>query len=48
LGTLHQEVLPVVSRDNVRELLGIVTLADILKSYGVASSPAEWRPSGGN
>jgi chloride channel protein, CIC family len=46
LGTLHQEVLPVVSRDNVRELLGIVTLADILKSYGVGTSPAQWRPSG--
>ena len=46
LGTLQQDVLPVVSRDNVRELLGVVTLHDILQSYGVAASPAEWRTSG--
>jgi chloride channel protein, CIC family len=46
LGTLQQDVLPVVSRDNVRELLGVVTLTDILNSYGVARSPGEWRPSG--
>jgi hypothetical protein len=29
-------VLPVVSRANVRQLLGIVVLDDILKAYGVA------------
>jgi CIC family chloride channel protein len=46
LGTMQQEVLPVVSRDNVRELLGVVTLTDILKSYGVARAPGDWRPSG--
>ncbi|HEU4680109.1 MAG TPA: chloride channel protein [Gemmatimonadales bacterium] len=47
LGTLQQDVLPVVSRDNVRELLGVVTLHDILKSYGVARPSGEWRQSGG-
>jgi chloride channel protein, CIC family len=46
LGILQLDVLPVVSRDNARELLGVVTLSDILKSYGVARSPEEWRPSG--
>src|SRR4051794_33372190 len=46
LGILKQDVLPVVSRDNARELLGVVTLTDILKSYGVAATPDEWRTSG--
>jgi chloride channel protein, CIC family len=46
LGALQQDVLPVVSRDNVRQLLGIVTLADILDSYGVAASPLDRRSSG--
>ena len=43
LGSLKQDVLPVVSRDNARELLGVVTLRDILESYGVAGSPDDWR-----
>jgi CBS domain-containing protein len=30
--------LPVVSRANVHELVGIVTLADVLDAYGVAHS----------
>jgi CIC family chloride channel protein len=46
LGILKLDVLPVVSRDNARELLGVLTLSDILKSYGVAGTPDEWRPSG--
>src|SRR3954453_2628778 len=46
LGILKLDVLPVVSRDNARELLGVVTLTDILKSYGVAATPDEWRTSG--
>jgi len=29
------KVLPVVSRANARIMLGVVTLADILKAYGV-------------
>src|SRR3954470_8281222 len=46
LGILKLDVLPVVSRDNARELLGVVTLTDILKSYGDARTPAGWRTSG--
>lgn len=41
LGTLQQEVLPVVSRSNVRELVGVVTLRDILISFGVAGPAGE-------
>jgi CIC family chloride channel protein len=37
LGQSGMDVIPVVSRANVRELVGIVTLGDILKRYGVAS-----------
>ena len=44
LGTLRQDVLPVVSRADVRELLGIVTLHDILSSFGVAGSAAGSSP----
>jgi hypothetical protein len=29
------DVLPVVSRANVRDLLGVVVLPDVLSSYGV-------------
>ncbi len=36
LGTSHVDVLPVVSRSDIRELLGVVTLQDILSSFGVA------------
>jgi predicted transcriptional regulator len=32
------KVLPVVSRANPRIMLGVVTLADILKAYGVESA----------
>src|SRR4051812_12271163 len=46
LGTLKLDVLPVVSRDNARELLGVVTVSDILKSYGVAATPDDWRTRG--
>ena len=35
LGANKLEVLPVVSRANVRELLGLVVLDDILRAYGV-------------
>jgi len=33
-------VLPVVSRSNVRELRGLVSLQDILRAYGVVNQPA--------
>lgn len=36
LGTNEIEILPVVSRADVHELLGVVTLSDILASYGVS------------
>jgi CIC family chloride channel protein len=35
LGQAGLDVIPVVSRANVRELMGVVTLEDILKEYGV-------------
>jgi CBS domain-containing protein len=35
MGETRHTVLPVVSRANVRILLGIVTLPDVLNAYGV-------------
>jgi CIC family chloride channel protein len=35
MGATRHTVLPVVSRANVRTLLGVVTLPDILRAYGV-------------
>jgi CIC family chloride channel protein len=35
MGETHTDLLPVVSRANVHELLGIVRLQDVLRSYGV-------------
>ncbi|CAN5897323.1 chloride channel protein [soil metagenome] len=35
MGETRHNVLPVVSRANIRKLVGIVTLEDILTSYGV-------------
>jgi CIC family chloride channel protein len=35
MGETRRSVLPVVSRANVRVLLGVVTLPDVLKAYGV-------------
>jgi len=37
MGANQIEVLPVVSRADVHKLEGIVTLQDILNSYGVSS-----------
>ena len=39
LGQSRLEVIPVVSRANVRQLSGVVTLADILDKYGVTPRP---------
>jgi chloride channel protein, CIC family len=36
MGSTHLEVLPVVSRANVHQLLGVVTLHDVLALYGLA------------
>ena len=44
LGSQHLDALPVVSRADVRELLGVVTLRDILTSFGVAASDGEASP----
>ena len=35
MGTNQLEILPVVSRADIHKLLGVVTLADVLASYGV-------------
>jgi len=36
MGTNHLQVLPVVSRADIHNLLGIVTLSDVLESYGLS------------
>ncbi len=36
MGTNQIELLPVVSRADVHKLLGVVTLPDVLASYGVS------------
>jgi CIC family chloride channel protein len=36
MGANGQKVLPVVSRSNVRKLVGVITLDDILRAYGVS------------
>jgi chloride channel protein, CIC family len=36
MGSSHLEILPVVSRADVRKLEGIVTLRDVLDSYGIS------------
>lgn len=38
MGSNQIDLLPVVSRANVHELVGIVTLADVLDAYGVSHS----------
>jgi len=38
MGDTHLDALAVVSRANVREILGVVTLPDILRAYGIANS----------
>ena len=38
-------VLPVVSRSNVRELRGLVSLHDVLRAYGVVEEPAVQQPA---
>lgn len=37
MGTTGRNVLPVVSRANVRQLLGVVTLEEILEAYGLSN-----------
>jgi len=40
MGATNQTVLPVVSRANARKLIGVVTLPDVLRAYGVEPGPA--------
>ncbi len=42
MGSTKLHVLPVVSRANVRQLLGIVLLEDVLRAYGVAKPTHEY------
>jgi chloride channel protein, CIC family len=39
MGAYRVDVLPVVSRANIHQLLGVVRLQDVLESYGVAMKP---------
>jgi len=39
LGANHADLLPVVSRANVHQLLGVVRLEDVLEAYGVSMKP---------
>jgi CIC family chloride channel protein len=38
MSNAHVDVLPVVNRADIHKLEGIVTLRDVLDSYGVDSS----------
>jgi chloride channel protein, CIC family len=44
MGASGLNVLPVVSRANVRRLIGIITLDDILDAYGVAKRVSSMEP----
>ncbi len=41
MGTAQLELLPVVNRANIHKLEGVITLSDILESYGVAKRGAD-------
>jgi chloride channel protein, CIC family len=43
MGAVRYTVLPVVSRSNIRQLLGVVTLDDILEGFGVSQDSADRR-----
>jgi CIC family chloride channel protein len=38
MGEMHLDVLPVVSRANVLEIVGVITLPGILRAYGIRAS----------
>jgi CBS domain-containing protein len=44
MGATRYNVLPVVSRANIRHLLGLVTLEDVLEAYGLARSGGSAEP----
>jgi hypothetical protein len=41
MGTAGVDVVPVVSRANIHQMYGIVTLASILATYGVPATASE-------
>jgi hypothetical protein len=43
MGATKLDLLPVVSRANVHELLGVVILSDVLDAFGVERRNAEDR-----
>jgi len=43
MGAVRYTVLPVVSRSNIRQLLGVVTLDDILETFGLSQPSSPWR-----
>ena len=45
MGSSGFNVLPVVSRANVRQLIGIVALEDIMNAYGVAGRASQKEPT---
>jgi len=44
MGSAGLHVLPVVNRANLRQLMGVVTLNDVLDAYGVAGAAEEAEP----
>jgi CIC family chloride channel protein len=40
MGAAGVEALPVVSRADIRKLLGVITLPEVLKAYGLATLPS--------
>jgi len=43
IGATGDNVLPVVSRANIKQLLGVVTVDDILEVYGLSKMPGSAR-----
>jgi chloride channel protein, CIC family len=41
MGALHVDLLPVVSRANIHEVLGVVKLADVLEAYGLGKNKGD-------
>jgi len=40
MGAMHLDLLPVIRRDNLRRLVGIVTLSGVLRAFGIDQSRA--------
>ncbi len=48
MGATGVNVLPVVSRANLRELMGVVTLEDVLRAYGVSKKMGDEEKQAGD